>query len=463
MNKCDFLVIGGGPGGYVAAIRAAQLGLKVVCIDKRPMPGGTCLNVGCIPSKTLLHASEKFYEARHTLHRYGITISGEVHMNLEECHRYKDAVLSGLGKGIEFLFKKNNITYVKGSGSFKSNNSVEVTHSDGTTEIWESKNIIIATGSSPSHIDNILIDEDRVVSSTGALAFKDVPHHLIIVGGGYIGLEMGAVWSRLGSQITVIDVASKILPTMDHEISSTFQKMLEKHEFSFYFNSKILAVETRDNHIEVTMQTDDGNVSLIGDRMLISVGRSPYTKNLNISVDLDNRGFIKVDKNFRTSVDGVYAIGDVIGGVMLAHKAEEEGIYVAEYIAGKHPHINYDCIPGVVYTHPEIAYVGKTEQEIIKLEIPYKVGKFPFSANSRAKAQGEDSGFVKVIAHKDTDKILGVHIIGQYAGTMIGEAVLAMEYGASAEDIARTCHAHPTHNEALKEAAMNAYDRAIHS
>ena len=459
------MVIGGGPGGYVAAIKAAQLGLKTACIEKRGTLGGTCLNVGCIPSKAMLHSSHKYEEAKHGLTAHGIELTS-VKLNLAQMLKRKTEVVDSLCKGIEGLFLKNKITYFKGLGSFVSNNEIKVT-SVSSDEIIKAKNIIIATGSEVMNLPGIEIDEKKIVSSTGALELTSVPKKMIVIGGGYIGLEMGSVWTRLGAEVTVVEFLDRIVPAMDTEVSKEFKKQLEKQGVKFKMATKVVSAKASSKGVDLVLEAATGGsqekVSV--DVVLVAVGRKAYTDKLNlekIGVKADERGRIPVNKQFETSVKSVYAIGDVIAGPMLAHKAEEEGVAAAEIIAGQHGHVNYATIPGIVYTYPEVASVGKTEDELKKLGTEYKIGKFPFMANSRARANGEAEGFVKIITDKNTDRILGAHIIGPNAGELIQELVLGMEYKASAEDIARTCHGHPGLSEAVKEAALGAYFKSIH-
>jgi dihydrolipoamide dehydrogenase len=464
-NNFDVIVIGGGPGGYVCAIRAAQLGLKTACVESRGTLGGTCLNVGCIPSKSLLNLSETYHKAQKDFNSQGIEFSG-LKLNLDKMMANKNKSVQVLTKGIEFLFKKNKITYIKGKGVLFSKNDVVVY--EGEKKIsYKSKNIVIATGSGPSTLPGMEIDEENIVSSTGALAFKEVPKNFIVIGGGYIGLEMGSVWSRLGSNVTVLEYLDHITPGMDKEISSEFMKILTKQGFKFKLKSKVTSVSNKDDQVEVTFTNNETSKEekILADKVLVSVGRKPYTEGLNLTkmgIKKDKQGRIDVNDKLQTSINNIYAIGDVIKGPMLAHKAEEEGIAVAEIIAGQAGHVNYDIIPGVVYTSPEVAVVGKTEEQLKNEKISYKVGKFPFIANSRAKVNNETDGFVKILADSKTDRVLGVHMIGPHTGDMIAEMALAMEFGASAEDIARTCHAHPTHTEAVKEAALAVDKRAIH-
>ena len=461
----DLLVIGGGPGGYVCAIRAAQLGLKTGCIESRGTLGGTCLNIGCIPSKSLLNSSELFSKAKNNFINLGIE-TGEVKLNLKKMMANKSKSVQILTKGVEFLFKKNKVTYIKGKGTLASKNNVMVHQNEKKTS-FKAKNIVIATGSSSVSLPGINIDEKNIISSTGALSLEKVPKNLVIIGGGYIGLEMGSVWARLGSNVTVLEFLDHITPGMDREISKEFEKILTKQGIKFKLNSKVTGVKDAQGKliVEFTDNIKHTKDKLECDKVLVSVGRKPYTEGLNLSkigVKKDSKGRIEINKNFQTTVKNIFAIGDVIKGPMLAHKSEEEGIAVAEILAGQSGHVNYDVIPGVIYTSPEVATVGKTEEELKKLKISYKVGKFPFLANSRAKVNNESEGFVKILADTKTDKVLGVHIIGPHCGDMIAEMGLAMEFGASSEDIARTCHAHPTHTEAIKEAALAVDKRPIH-
>ncbi len=464
MEEFDVVVIGGGPGGYVCAIRAAQLGNKTACIESRGALGGTCLNVGCIPSKSLLHASEMYSKAQNEFQHIGIN-TGALSLDLEKMMDHKAKSVEGLTKGIEFLFKKNKVTYLKGHGSFKDKNTLEVKDSSGSVQEIKAKNIIIATGSSVLSLPNIEIDEDIIVSSTGALSLKKVPKKLIVIGGGVIGLEMGSVWLRLGSEVEVIEYMDHITPGMDREICDNFLKILKKQGMKFHLSTKVLDVKKKSDGATVFVENNGQKMEMTGDIVLMSVGRKPNTDGLNLEaagINKDQKGRISIDKKFKTNVDNIYAIGDVIEGPMLAHKAEDEGMAVAEFISGKYGHVNHDTIPGVVYTSPEVAAVGKTEEQLKQAGIEYNVGKFPFMANSRAKINNDADGFVKILADKATDKILGVHMIGPDVGTMIAEVVLAMEFGASAEDIARTCHAHPTLTEAVREAALAVDKRAIH-
>ncbi len=464
-DKFQAVVIGGGPGGYVCAIRLAQLGLKTACIESRGSLGGTCLNVGCIPSKSLLNLSEEFHKAQG-LSNKGIEI-GEVKLNLSKMMKNKDKAVTILTKGVEFLLKKNKVTYFKGTGSFKSKNDIVIKDNDNKETIIQTENTIIATGSVPVLLPGIEIDEKVIVSSTGALKLEQVPKKMVVVGGGYIGLEMGSVWSRLGSEVHVVEFLDHITPGMDKEISNEFMKILKKQGINFHMQHKVEKIKKNNNNAIVSTLNENGTKKDFEcDVVLISVGRKPNTEGLNlqkIGVELDEKKRVKTDKNFKTNQNNIYAIGDVISGPMLAHKAEDEGIAVAENIAGQSGHVNYDTIPGVIYTSPEVASIGKTEEQLKELKINYKIGKFSFMANSRAKAIDEAEGFVKILADEKTDKVLGAHLIGPHAGELIGEIGIAMEFGASSEDIARTCHAHPTFSEAVKEAALSVDKRAIHS
>ena len=465
-NNFDLVVIGGGPGGYVCAIRAAQLGLKTACVESRGALGGTCLNVGCIPSKSLLNLSENFHKAKKDFNQQGIEFDS-IKLNIEKMMANKNKSIQVLTKGVEFLFKKNKVTYFKGKGVLFSKNDIVVYESNKQKTNIKAKNIVIATGSEAASLPGINIDEKNIVSSTGALSFDKVPKKLAVIGGGYIGLEMGSVWSRLGSEVTVIEYLDFITPGMDKEISNEFQKILTKQGIKFKLKSKVESVRSNGNSVSIkyTNVKDSKEEIVEVDKVLVSVGRKPYTEGLNlmkVGIKKDQKGRIEVNKKLQTSVNNIYAIGDVIKGPMLAHKAEEEGIAVAEILAGQAGHVNYDVIPGVIYTSPEVATVGKTEEQLKEEKILYKVGKFPFLANSRAKVNNETDGFVKILADSKTDKVLGVHIIGPHCGDMIAEMALAMEFGASAEDIARTCHAHPTHTEAIKEAALAVDKRPIH-
>ena len=463
-EKFDVTVIGGGPGGYVWAIRLSQLGLKTACIESRSTLGGTCLNIGCIPSKSLLNLSENFHKAKN-FKKIGIE-TGEIKLNLSKMMENKDKAVTTLTKGVEFLIKKNKISYFKGTGSFKSPSKISIVKDGKETTIITGKTII-STGSEPVSLPGIDFDEEKILSSTGALSISSLPKKMIVVGGGYIGLELGSVWSRLGTEVQVIEFLEHITPGMDKEISNEFMKILKKQGIKFQLNTKVEKITKKNNGVIIEISNKNGDKNkLEADVVLISVGRKPFTNNLNlenIGVELDKKGRVKVNKNFETNIKNIYAIGDVIEGPMLAHKAEEEGIAVAELIAGQSGHVNYDVIPGVVYTSPEVASVGKTEEQLKEKGISYKIGKFPFAANSRAKAIDDPEGFVKILADSVTDKVLGVHIIGPHAGEMIAEMSVAMEFGASSEDIARTCHAHPTFSEAIKEAALSVDKRQIHS
>ncbi len=465
-NKYDLVVIGGGPGGYVAAIRAAQLGMQVACVEKRGALGGTCLNVGCIPSKSLLHSSEEFEKAEHHLADLGIKTGG-VSLDLKTMLGVKDKVVGELTQGIEYLFKKNGIGYIKGAGRIESADTVAVNNGNKTTQTLTAKKILIATGSEAAPLPGLEIDEKRIVTSTGALALSKVPKHMVVIGAGVIGLELGSVWRRLGAEVTVIEFLDRITPEMDGEVAKTLRRILKKQGFDFKLSTKVTGGSTTKSGVTLTIESlKKGKTEEIkADVVLVSVGRKPHTEGLGlelVGVDLDNLGRIVTDDHFRTSIPSIYAIGDVIAGPMLAHKAEDEGMVCAEMMAGQSGHINYDAIPGVIYTSPEVAAVGATEEQLKEDGVDYTVGKFPFAANARAKIVSGGEGFVKILADTASDRVLGVHIVGSDAGNMIGEAVLAMEYGASAEDIARTCHAHPTEMEALKEAALDVAERAIH-
>jgi dihydrolipoamide dehydrogenase len=467
----DLVVIGSGPGGYVCAIRAAQLGLKVAIVEKRSTHGGTCLNVGCIPSKALLHASELFDEAGHGFEKMGI-VGPKPELDLAKMMAFKDEGVDGNVKGVAFLLKKNKIDAVHGTGKILGAGKVEVSPEEGEARTLETKSIVIATGSDVARLKGLEIDETRIVSSTGALALKDVPKKMVVVGGGVIGLELGSVWRRLGSEVLVVEFLDRILPGMDVDLGKQFHRILGKQGIAFKLGSKVTGAEAAGDRLKVTIEpakkaeNGDGEAEAVeADVVLVAIGRVPYTEGLGLQeagVGLDERGRIKTDGHFKTSVDGIYAIGDVIAGPMLAHKAEDEGVAVAEILAGKAGHVNYEVIPNVVYTYPEVASVGRTEEELKADGVDYKAGKFPFTANGRAKANGTTEGFVKVLADARTDRVLGVHIVGPDAGTLIGEVAVAMEFSASSEDIARTCHAHPTLSEAIKEAALAVEGRAIH-
>ncbi len=465
-SKFDVIVIGSGPGGYVCAIRCAQLGLKTACVESRKTLGGTCLNVGCIPSKSLLNSSEMYHKSQKEFDNLGIEISN-IKLNLSKMMNNKNKSVLTLTKGVEFLFKKNKITHLKGRGLITTKNSVTVKDDSEKTTIYKAKNIIIATGSVPASLPEIKIDEKIIVSSTGALSFEKVPNELIVIGGGYIGLELSSVWKRLGSNVTVIEFLDHIIPGMDKDISIEFQKILNKQGINFRMDSKVTGVNVVKDKavVDFTHNKSKKRERIECDKVLVAVGRQSNAGEdiKKLGIKLDNQKKIQVNNKFETSIKNIYAIGDVINkGPMLAHKAEDEGIAVAEIIANQAGHVNYDVIPAVIYTSPEVAAVGKTEKQLKKENVKYKVGKFPFLANSRAKVNNETNGFVKIIAEEKTDKVLGVSMISAVAGTMIAELALAMEFGASAEDIARTCHAHPTHSEAVKEAAMAVDKRPIH-
>ena len=463
--KYDITIIGSGPGGYVAAIRCAQLGFKTALIEKYNTLGGTCLNVGCIPSKALLDSSEHFENATHNFKTHGIDITGEIKVNLKQMIDRKNGVIKQTCDGIDFLMKKNKVDVLKGIGSFVTKNKIKVT-GETTIEI-ETDKVIIATGSKPSSLPGITIDKKRVITSTEALNLTEVPKHLIIIGGGVIGLELGSVYARLGSKVTVIEYTPSIIPTMDAALGKELQRVLRKQGFEFHFNHKVKSAITKGKEVTVVADNDKGEeITFNGDYCLVSVGRRPYTDGLaleNAGLKTDERGRFETDAHLETSVKGIYAIGDVVKGAMLAHKAEEEGVFVAETIAGQKPHINYNLIPGVVYTWPEVAGVGATEEELKKTGVKYKVGSFPMRALGRARASGDIDGFVKILADEITDEVLGVHMIGPRVADLIAEAVTAMEFRASAEDISRMSHAHPTYAEAIKEAALAATaNRALH-
>ena len=461
----DVVVIGGGPGGYVAAIRAAQLGLKTACVEQCKTLGGTCLNVGCIPSKALLTSSEKFEEAKHTLAGHGIKL-GSVELDLPTMMANKNKVVKDNTAGIEFLFKKNKIDWLKGKGRISAKGEVTV-EGDGGAEVIGAKSIIIATGSESIPVPGVEVDEQRIVTSTGALELTEVPKRLAVIGGGVIGLELASVWGRLGAEVTVIEFLDRILPGLDGEVSKQMQRILGKQGFTFKLGTKVTGAAAGNAGITLTVEPSKGGEpqQVEADVVLVAIGRRPYTAGLGLEemgIEVNARGRIVTDAHWQTNVPGVYAIGDVIEGQMLAHKAEDEGVAVAEFISGQSAHINYDAIPGVVYTWPEAANVGKTEEELKAAGVKYKAGKFPFTANGRARALGYTDGFVKILADAATDRVLGVHIVGPSAGDLIAEVTLAMEFGASSEDIARTCHAHPTLTEAVKEAALAVSKRAIH-
>lgn len=460
-DSFDVIIIGAGPGGYVCALRAAQLGLKVACVEKRATLGGTCLNVGCIPSKALLQSSENYSAVTHDFAAHGIDV-GEVSLDLGRMLARKDEVVSANVKGVEFLFRKNEVTWLKGAARIAAPGTVEV---DGTA--FQAKHIVIATGSESVNLPGLDIDEQRIVTSTGALALSGVPQRLVVVGGGYIGLELGSVWRRLGAEVTVIEFMERIVPNMDVEIARNFQRILTKQGLKFRLRTKVAGARATNAGVVLTVEPAQGGAAeeIAADVVLVAVGRRPNTDGLGldaVGVALDERGRVRTDAHWATNVPGIYAIGDVIAGPMLAHKAEEEGVALAERLAGQAGHVNYAVIPGVVYTWPEVAAVGQTEEELKAAGIEYRVGKFPFVANGRARAMGDTDGFVKILADKATDRILGAHIIGPDAGTLIAELATAMEFGAAAEDVARTCHAHPTLNEAVKEAALAVAGRALH-
>ena len=464
MSDYDLIVIGSGPGGYVAAIRAAQLGMSVACVEKESTLGGTCLNIGCIPSKALLNSSEKYFELSKKTEDHGIKLEN-VTLDLSKLMQRKDKIVKQLTSGISFLFKKNKITHLNGTASFVDKKNIKVKSSKEL--ILSSKNFIIATGSSSMERPGITVDEKKIVTSTGALSLSAVPKTMLVIGGGYIGLEMGSVWSRLGTKVTVVEKLDRIVPTMDGEIANEFMKSLEKQGLEFKLSHKVVATKVGSKDVEVTMESekDKKQVKNKFNVVLMSIGRKPNTEELNlekIGVKLNDQKAIEVDQQFKTSVDGIYAIGDVAPGPMLAHKAEEEGVACVEIINGQKTHMNYDTIPAIVYTNPEVASVGKTEEQLKESKTEYKVGKFPFMANGRALTTSSTEGFVKILADKKTDTILGAHIIGHDAGQLVAEIVTAMEFGGSAEDIARICHAHPTTSEAVKEAALSVDGRAIH-
>jgi dihydrolipoamide dehydrogenase len=466
MATYDLVVIGTGPGGYVCAIRAAQLGMKVAVVEKNATLGGTCLNVGCMPSKSLLYASEMFEEAGHSFAKMGVSVSAPK-LDLPSMMNFKQQGIDGNVKGVEFLMKKNKIDVISGKGKILGTGKVEVSASGGKTQTVETRNIVIATGSDIARLKGIEIDEKRIVSSTGALSLDQVPEKLLIVGAGVIGLELGSVWHRLGARVTVVEFLDRILPGMDGEVAKQFQRILEKQGFAFKLSAKVTGIDTTGNTLVAKIEPAAGGASetLQADVVLVCIGRVPYTEGLGLKeagVALDNRGRVQIDQHFATSVKGVYAIGDVVAGPMLAHKAEDEGVAVAEILAGQAGHVNYDVIPGVVYTTPEVSSVGKTEEELKQAGVAYTSGKFPFTANGRSKVNQTTDGFVKVLADAKSDRVLGVHIVGREAGEMIHEAAVLMEFGGSAEDLARTCHAHPTRSEAIKEAALAVGKRTIH-
>jgi dihydrolipoamide dehydrogenase len=458
----DVIVIGSGPGGYVCAIRAAQLGMKVACVEKRATLGGTCLNIGCIPSKALLQSSEEFQKVTHAMKDHGIVIGGDVKLDLARMMARKGEVVAANTKGVEFLFKKNKVTWLKGTGRVVAAGQVDV---DGTA--YETKAIVIATGSESTPLKGVEVDEKVIVTSTGGLELERVPDHLVVIGGGVIGLELGSVWRRLGAEVTVIEYLDRIVPSMDAEVAKAFERVLTKQGMKFKLGHKVTAARKGNDGVTLTIEPAKGGAAedIQADVVLLSIGRYAYSDGAGLreaGVELDERGRVKTDAHFATNVPGIYAIGDVISGPMLAHKAEDEGVAVAELLAGQAGHVNYEAIPSVVYTWPEVASVGRTEEELKADGVEYRSGKFPFTANGRARAMGDTDGFVKILADKTTDRVLGAHILGPDAGTLIAEMTTAIEFGASAEDVARICHAHPTLSEAVKEAALAVEGRALH-
>jgi dihydrolipoamide dehydrogenase len=457
----DVIVIGAGPGGYVCAIRAAQLGMKVACVEKRATLGGTCLNVGCIPSKALLQSSEHFEEAKHKLAEHGVVLDG-VKLDLAKMQARKGEVVSANVKGVEFLFRKNKVTWLKGTGRIVAPGKVEV-----AGQTFDARNIVIATGSESTPLRGVEVDEKQIVTSTGALELEKVPGHLVVIGGGVIGLELGSVWRRLGAEVTVIEFLDRLVPGMDNEVAKHLERTLTKQGLKFKLKSKVTGATKGTDDVTLTVEPAAGGAAeqIKADVVLLSIGRRPHTEGLGLAevgVELDERGRVKTDAHFATNVPGIYAIGDVIAGAMLAHKAEDEGVALAEILAGQAGHVNYAAIPGVIYTWPEVASVGATEEELKEAGIAYKAGKFPFTANGRARAMGDVDGFVKILADAKTDRVLGAHMLGPDVGTLVAEISLAIEFGASAEDVARTCHAHPTLNEVVKEAALAVDGRALH-
>ena len=458
----DVIVIGAGPGGYVCAIRAAQLGLKVACVERRETLGGTCLNVGCIPSKALLQSSENFEEARHKLADHGVVIEGSVRLDLERMQARKGEVVSANVKGVEFLFRKNKVTWLKGEGRIAAPGQVVVGE-----ETYEAKHIVIASGSESIPLPGVPVDEQRIVTSTGGLELGVVPKHLVVIGGGYIGLELGSVWRRLGAEVTVVEFLDRIVPGMDGEVGRMFERILTRQGFRFRLKTRVTGARVGNDGVTLTVEPAEGGAAeeIAADVVLLAIGRRPHVEGLGLDaagVALDERGRVQVDAHYATNIPGIWAIGDAITGPMLAHKAEEEGVACAERIAGKAGHVNYEAIPGVVYTWPEVASVGRTEEQLKAAGVAYRSGKFPFTANGRARAMGDTDGFVKILADATSDRVLGAHIIGPDAGTLIAELALAIEFGASAEDVARTSHAHPSLNEAVKEAALAVDGRALH-
>jgi dihydrolipoamide dehydrogenase len=463
---CDVAIVGGGPGGYVCAIACAQRGLRTVCIEKRETLGGTCLNVGCIPSKALLHSSHLFELAGHGFAGHGIAVEG-LSLDLGRMMARKDRVVADLTKGIDFLFRKNGVRHLRGHGRFAGHGQLEVRAGDGSVTRVKARRVVIATGSEPAALPGVAFDEERILTSTGALALDRVPAHLVVVGAGYIGLELGTVWRRLGAKVTVVEFLDRITPGMDAEVAKQFQRILAKQGLVFRLGTKVTGARKGDEGVTLTVESAKGGKAeeIVADVVLVAIGRRAYTEGLGLAevgVQLDERGRVKTTNGFATSVPGIWAIGDVIAGPMLAHKAEDEGVALAETLAGQHPHVNYEAIPGVVYTWPEVASVGATEEELKSRGVAYKAGRFPFSANGRARAMGETDGFVKILADAATDRLLGAHILGPDAGTLIAELALAIEFGASSEDVARTSHAHPSLNEAVKEAALAAHGKPLH-
>jgi len=470
MQRYDVVVIGSGPGGYVCAIRCAQLGLKTACVEKDKTLGGTCLNVGCIPSKALLESSERYEATRHSLAEHGISVAA-VSIDLGKMHERRKKIVAQLTGGVDMLFKKNKITRLSGLGRIAKGTTagyhqVVVTRDDGSEETVEAASVVIATGSVPSNLRGLTIDNDRIVDSTGALELAEVPKHLVLIGAGVIGLELGSVWSRLGAKVTVLEYLDRILPGVDGEVATEAHKILAKQGLEFILGARVEGAEVKGEDVVVKWRSkDDQTHEVTGDRVLVCVGRRPFSDGLGldaVGVALDNRGRVQIDGEYQTNVAGIFAIGDVTRGAMLAHKAEDEGMAVAEILAGGHGHVNYDAIPSIVYTHPEVAGVGKTEEELVQAGVPFVKGRFKYAPNGRALALGEPDGFVKMLAHKDTDRILGCHIIGAHAGDLIAEVSVAIEFGASSEDLARSCHAHPTLSEIVREAALDCARRAIH-